>query len=68
MIRPQAKQQKEHSKMLDNIKKGDRIITKGGVIGTISAIKGKNKDIVELEVNNSKIDVLKVYITSIYNK
>ena len=28
MIRPQAKQQKEHSKMLDNIKKGDRIITK----------------------------------------
>ena len=68
MIRPQVKQQKEHSKMLDDIKKGDRIITKGGLIGTISNIKGKNKEIVELEVNNSKIDVFKTYISSIYNK
>ena len=68
MIRPQVKQQKEHSKMLDDIKKGDRIITKGGLIGTISNIKGKNKEIVELEINNSKIDVFKTYISSIYNK
>ena len=68
MIRPQAKQQKEHSKMLNNIKKGDRVTTKGGLIGTIVGIKGKNKEIIELEVNNSKIDVLKAYISSIYNK
>ena len=68
MIRPQAKKQKEHSKMLEDIKKGDRIITKGGLIGTIVNIKGKNKEIIELEVNNSKIDVFKAYISSIYNK
>ena len=68
MIRPQVKQQKEHSEMLNNIKKGDRIITKGGLIGTITGIKGKDKEIVEVEVNNSKIDVLKAYISSIYNK
>ena len=68
MIRPQVKQQKEHSNMLENIKKGDRVITKGGLIGTITNIKGKNKEILELEVNNSKIDVFKSYINSIYNK
>ena len=68
MIRPQVKQQKEHSQMLENIKKGDRIITKGGIIGSIVNIKGKNKEIVEIEVNNSKIDVFKNYISSIYNK
>ena len=68
MIRPQVKQQKEHSKMLEEIKKGDRIITKGGLIGKISNIKGKNKEIVEIETNNTKIDVLKAYISSMHNK
>ena len=41
MIRPQVKQQKEHKVMLENIKKGDRIVTKGGIIGKIVNIKGK---------------------------
>ncbi len=68
MIRPQVKQQKEHSKMLEEIKKGDRIITKGGLIGKISNIKGKNKEIVEIETNNTKIDILKAYISSMHNK
>ena len=43
MIRPQAKQQKEHSMMLENLKKGDKVVTKGGITGTIASIKGKKK-------------------------
>ena len=68
MIRPQVKQQKEHSKMLENIKKGDRAVTKGGLIGKIITIKGKNKEIIELEVNNGKIDIFKAYISSMHIK
>ena len=68
MIRPQAKQQKEHAKMLENIKKGDRVTTWGGIIGTIKNIKGKNKDIVEIETNSTNIEVLKSHITSTNNK
>ena len=68
MIRPQVKQQKEHTKMLENLKKGDRVTTRGGMVGTIKNIKGKNKDIIEIDTNNTKIDVLKSHITSIYNK
>jgi preprotein translocase subunit YajC len=39
LIRPQQKRMKEHADMIQALKKGDRIITGGGVLGRISAIK-----------------------------
>jgi preprotein translocase subunit YajC len=38
LIRPQQKKQKEHREMLNNLKKGDRIITSGGLHGRITGI------------------------------
>lgn len=38
LIRPQQKKQKEHKEMLGNLKKGDRIITSGGIHGRITAV------------------------------
>ena len=38
MIRPQRKRQKEQQKMLEELKKGDKIITAGGMFGTIESI------------------------------
>ncbi len=38
LIRPQQKKQKEHKEMLGNLKKGDRIITSGGLYGRITGI------------------------------
>jgi preprotein translocase subunit YajC len=35
LIRPQQKKMKEHKKMVDDLKKGDRIITSGGIYGTV---------------------------------
>lgn len=35
MIRPQQKKLKEHRKMVDELKKGDRIVTAGGIYGTV---------------------------------
>ena len=35
LIRPQHKKQQEHQKMLDNLKKGDEVVTTGGMCGTI---------------------------------
>lgn len=40
MIRPQQKRQKEHKAMLDDLKKGDKIITASGIHGTITDIDG----------------------------
>ena len=38
LIRPQQKKQKEHRAMIDNIKKGDRIVTTGGLIGRVTGV------------------------------
>ncbi len=38
LIRPQQKKAKEHKEMITNLKKGDRIITSGGIHGTIQSI------------------------------
>jgi preprotein translocase subunit YajC len=39
VIRPQSKRQKETQKMLSELKKGDEVVTTGGLIGRISGIK-----------------------------
>ena len=39
LIRPQNKRLKEHKKMIEELKKGDRIITGGGIYGTITDVK-----------------------------
>jgi preprotein translocase subunit YajC len=41
IIRPQSKKQKDAKKMIEAVKKGDRIITIGGVHGTVSSVKEK---------------------------
>ena len=38
LLRPQKKQQRERQNMLDNIKKGDRIQTNGGILGVVTAV------------------------------
>nr|WP_319491494.1 preprotein translocase subunit YajC [uncultured Desulfobacter sp.] len=38
LIRPQQKKAKEHKQMLDNLKKGNRVVTSGGIFGTIVSL------------------------------
>lgn len=68
MIRPQSIQQKNHQNMLSNLKKGDKILTRGGIVGKIIDFQGKNNNIVVLKVDdNTNITVLKSYISSIHS-
>ena len=50
MIRPQQKQQAEHDSMLKNLKVGDKILTTGGLYGTVTGFKGDS----DLEVQFSQ--------------
>ena len=60
LIRPQQKKSKEHKALLDNLKKGDRIITSGGMIGTIINI---DDQIVNVEIaDRVRIDMGRPYI------
>lgn len=45
LIRPQQKQQREHEKMLSGLKKGDRILTAGGLYGSIVGLKGDDLEV-----------------------
>jgi len=57
MIRPQRKQQKELQNFRDSLKKGDKVVTIGGIYGTVAEIK---EDSVLIEVDsNVKIRVSK---------
>ncbi|MBN1693180.1 MAG: preprotein translocase subunit YajC [Dehalococcoidales bacterium] len=38
MIRPQRKRQKEHEDMMQNLNRGDRVITAGGIYGTVESV------------------------------
>ncbi len=63
MIRPQQKKQKEHKNMLDELKKGDKVVTSGGMYGDIFAFNEK-RDSVVLRVGEVKLEFLKSAISS----
>lgn len=44
LIRPQATQRKQHDEMVRNLKKGDDIVTNGGLVGRVLSIKEKGGD------------------------
>ena len=57
MIRPQRKQQKELENFRNSLKKGDKVVTIGGIYGTVCEIK-ENNVLIEVD-NNVKIRVSK---------
>jgi preprotein translocase subunit YajC len=60
LIRPQQKKAKEHKALLDNLKKGDRIISSGGIIGTIVNI---DDQVVNVEIADKvRIEMGRPYI------
>lgn len=63
LIRPQQKKAKEHKALLEAMKKGDNVITAGGVHGKVTAVEN---ELVTLEVaNNVNIKITKSYIAAI---
>jgi len=63
LIRPQQKRAKETKQMLENLKKGDKIITSGGVYGLIEGLSDKAITIKIAE--NVKIKVLRSSVTAV---
>ena len=63
MIRPQQKQLKEHKALLANLKKGDLVVTQGGVIGRIDLVSDRE---VKVEIASGvKIRVLKTSVQTV---
>lgn len=64
VLRPQEKKLKAQQELLQNVKKGDEIVTDGGIIGRVA---GDGKDYILLDIgSNAKIRVEKTHISKRY--
>ncbi len=68
MIRPQTKRQKGKETMRDELKKGDKIITMGGIYGTIQGFKEKGRRAIIKIDNNTNITINKTAIAGLAGK
>ncbi len=68
MIRPQAKKQKEHRAMIDSLAKGNKIMTSGGVIGTIAGIRDKDNILLVKVSDGVKIEISRNSVAQVINK
>ena len=58
LIRPQQKKVKEHKTMVENLKRGDKVVTAGGIVGTVERVIDNEK--VEVEISdNIKVEIIK---------
>ena len=58
LIRPQQKKVKEHKLMLEILKRGDKVVTSGGIVGTIERVVDNDK--VEVLISeNVKVEIIK---------
>jgi preprotein translocase subunit YajC len=67
LIRPQQKRFKEHKEMLDGLKKGDKVVTAGGLIGKIDSLESGEEAIVDLG-SGVKVSVLRSMIQTKMDK
>ena len=67
LIRPQQKKLKDHKNMISNLKKGDRVVTQGGIIGNIHYVNDDGTLSVEI-ADNVQVKVAKVMIADIAAK
>jgi len=57
MIRPQSKKQKEVQAMLKSLQKGDKVVTIGGILGTIAGFKEADDTVILKISDNTKIEI-----------
>ena len=58
LIRPQQKKIKDHKQMVESLKRGDQVITSGGIIGTVDRIM--DNDRAEITIgDNTKVEIIR---------
>ena len=58
LIRPQQKKVKEHKLMVQNLKRGDKVITSGGIIATVERVMENDRAEIEI-AGNVKVEIVK---------
>jgi preprotein translocase subunit YajC len=67
LIRPQQKKAKEHTNMVSNLRRGDNIITQGGIVGKVAKVKEDGE--IEVEIAEGvKVRVIKSTVATVISK
>jgi preprotein translocase subunit YajC len=67
LIRPQQKKMKEHRAMVEALRRGDQVVTAGGIVGKVSKVQ--EDGMVEVEIADGvKVKVIRHTITQVLNK
>ena len=67
LIRPQQKRVKDHKAMVESLKRGDEVITSGGIIGIVDRVM--EDDRIEVTISeNTKVQIIRSTITSLLKK
>ena len=68
VFRPQQKKMKEHQNMVNNLAKGDEVVTAGGLIGKVTKIKADSNE-VEVEIaKDVRVNVVQATISDVRSK
>jgi preprotein translocase subunit YajC len=67
LIRPQQKKAKDHRGMLDSLRRGDRVVTGGGIIGTVNRVVSNEE--VEVDIaSGTRVRIIRSTITNVLAK
>ena len=67
LIRPQQRKAKDHKTMLDALRRGDRVVTGGGIIGTVARVENPEEVTVDI-ADGVRVRVLRITISSVLAK
>lgn len=67
LIRPQQKRMKQHKEMVENLRRGDRVVTAGGIIGSVVKAGDEEEIVVEI-ADNVRVQVQKSTIQNVLSK
>ena len=67
LIRPQQQARKKHLEMVSNVRRGDQVVTAGGIIGKISKVIDDNEVMVDL-ADGVSVKVIKTTLSDVRNK
>lgn len=67
LIRPQQRKQKEHKAMLQNLRRGDKIVTMGGLVATITKVINEKELTVEI-AEGTRVRLMRDFVGSVVSK
>ncbi len=69
LIRPQQRRMKEHQAMINAVKKGDRVVTAGGMVAKVTGIGADDTDEITAEIASGvKVTLLRSTLTAVLSK